>query len=148
MNELGELLRKLRGKKSLREVSELTQISHTYISDIEKGFRRGTKKPINPSPDTLKKLSEAYHYSYEEILKVAGYIEDKTTNKDENDIAKRMEKIKRDLENTDGLAFNGEPMSPEAVESLLEAMEYAVRTTQKINKKYVPKKYRDKETDK
>jgi transcriptional regulator with XRE-family HTH domain len=65
--------------------------------------------------------------------------------KDEKDIAKRMEQIKKDLTGIDGLTFNGEPMSEEAVESFLEAMEYAVRQTQRINKKYIPKKYRENE---
>lgn len=36
-------------------------------------------------------------------------------------------------------------MSEEAIESFLEAMEYAVRQTQRINKKYIPKKYRKDE---
>jgi transcriptional regulator with XRE-family HTH domain len=69
------------------------------------------------------------------------------TEKDEKDIAKRMEDIRKDLTSEDGLMFDGEPMSEEAVESFLEAMEYAVRQTQRINKKYIPKKYRDKEND-
>nr|WP_141130708.1 hypothetical protein [Virgibacillus dokdonensis] len=50
-----------------------------------------------------------------------------------------MEKTKEDLQNADGLNFSGEPISKEAVESLLEAMEYAVCQTQKINKNYIPK---------
>lgn len=50
-----------------------------------------------------------------------------------------MEKIKEDLQNADGLNFSGEPISKEDVESLLEAMEYAVCQAQKINKNYIPK---------
>lgn len=64
------------------------------------------------------------------------------SEKDEKDIAKRMEEIKKDLSSDGGLSFLGEPMSEEAIESLIEAMEYAVRQTQRINKKYIPKKYR------
>ncbi|WP_209121561.1 helix-turn-helix domain-containing protein [Alkalihalobacillus sp. BA299] len=150
MNELGELLRKLRGKRSLRNVAKLTDLSHTYISDLEKGFSHNTKAPINPSPDTLKRLAKAYEYPYEELLTKAGYIDEENENdqaklntKDELDIAKRMEQLRKDLEKGDGLSFSGEPMSEEAKESLLEAMEYAVRQTQRINKKYIPKKYRD-----
>lgn len=73
--ELGELLKRLRGDKSLRQVADITQLSHTYISDIEKGYRRDTMTPINPSPDTLKKLSDAYNFPYEEMLRTAGYLE-------------------------------------------------------------------------
>lgn len=67
------------------------------------------------------------------------------TLKDERDIAKRLKQFEAELENTDGLAFDGEPMSDEAKESLLESMELLFRQTQRINKKYTPKKYRDNE---
>lgn len=62
---------------------------------------------------------------------------------DEKDIAKRLKEFEKELENSDGLAFDGEPMSDEAKESLLESMELLFRQTQRINKKYTPKKYRD-----
>ncbi len=162
MSELGELLKELRGKRSLREIAEITELSHTYISDIEKGYRRGTKKAINPSPETLKRLAEAYNYSYEKLMKAAGYLETEMpfdrvaeaettynaqlTEKDESDIAIRMEKIKKDLiegnGDDSGLSFRGEPMSEEAIESLLEALEHAERIATLANKKYIPKKYR------
>ena len=61
---------------------------------------------------------------------------------DGKDIAKRLEQFKEDLTRQDGLLFSGEPMSEEALESLMDAMEFAFRQTQKINKKYTPKKYR------
>jgi transcriptional regulator with XRE-family HTH domain len=77
MNELGELLRKLRGKRSLREVAKMTELSHTYISDLEKGFNHNTKAPINPSPETLKRLSFAYTCSYDELMAKAGYMPEK-----------------------------------------------------------------------
>lgn len=78
MNELGNFLKELRGKRSLREVANLTNLSHTYIADVENGFRRGTNKPIKPSPETLKKLSEAYNYSYFDLMEKAGYLDDLT----------------------------------------------------------------------
>ncbi|BFH15882.1 helix-turn-helix domain-containing protein [Paenibacillus melissococcoides] len=78
MNELGEFLRELRGKRSLRDIAALTELSHTYIADIEKGYRRGTNKPIKPTPETLKKLSEAYNYSYFDLMEKAGYLDDLT----------------------------------------------------------------------
>jgi len=71
------------------------------------------------------------------------------TVKDELDIAKRMEKIKKDLiegnSDGEGLNFMGEPMSEEAIESLLAALEHAERIATLTNKKFTPKKYRDKE---
>ena len=50
---------------------------------------------------------------------------------DGKDIAKRLEQFKEDLTHQDGLLFSGEPMSEEALESLMDAMEFAFRQTQK-----------------
>ncbi|WP_328053918.1 hypothetical protein [Bacillus paramycoides] len=38
MADLGLYLKKLRGKRSLRELAKATGISHTYLSTLEKGF--------------------------------------------------------------------------------------------------------------
>ncbi|MFT8391752.1 MAG: immunity repressor protein, partial [Sporolactobacillus sp.] len=65
--------------------------------------------------------------------------------KDEKDVAKRLEKVKKDLENAedgDGYMLLGEPISEEAKQSIIEAMEFAIRQSKRINKKYTPKKYR------
>ena len=159
MNELGDLLSKLRGDRSLREIGEITGLSHTYISDVEKGYRRGSKKPLKPSPDTLKRLASAYNYPYEDLMKIAGYLGTDTTTdyvsdnkstyyvsqlteKDEHDIGKLLKKFSEDIEHSDALAFDGEPLSEEAKESLIESMEHIYRTTQRINKKYTPNKYK------
>jgi len=74
MNELGALLRELREKESLREVSNRSGISHSYLGLIEKGVDLRSGKPIKPTPETLRILSKAYNYSYEELMKKAGYI--------------------------------------------------------------------------
>lgn len=71
-----------------------------------------------------------------------------TTEKDERDIGKRMAKIRVDLivgisgNDKSAHSFMGEPMSEEAIESLLEALEHAERLATLANKKYIPKKYR------
>lgn len=75
MNKLGDLLIKLRGEKTLREVAELTGISHGYIGMLERGYDNRTKKPINPSPEILRKLSLAYNFPYDILMFVAGYLE-------------------------------------------------------------------------
>lgn len=73
-NRLGNYLKKLRGKKSLREVANKTngELSHSYISDLEKGVsRRGNI--IKPSPDTLKILAEVYNADFNYLMNLAGY---------------------------------------------------------------------------
>lgn len=75
-NLLGEFLEHLRGDMSLRDAAKKSGLSHTYIRDLELGVNRKTKAPIKPSPDTLKRLSDAYGGgSYEELMKKAGYFE-------------------------------------------------------------------------
>ncbi|MGM0881383.1 MAG: helix-turn-helix domain-containing protein [Bacillota bacterium] len=74
MNNLGNFLRKLRGKMSLREAASRSGLSHTYIRDLELGMNRSTNNIIQPSPETLEKLASAYSYSYEGLMKAAGYL--------------------------------------------------------------------------
>lgn len=61
------------------------------------------------------------------------------------DVAKRLATFMEELERGEALAFDGEPMSDEAKESLMESMELLFRQTQRINKKFTPKKYREDE---
>lgn len=76
MTELGRLLRELRGKESLRDVGRRSGVSHNYLSLVEKGIDPRSGTPINPSPETLKRLSEAYKYPYVDLLVKAGYLEE------------------------------------------------------------------------
>jgi transcriptional regulator with XRE-family HTH domain len=75
-NELGQFLEELRGKLSLRDAAEKSGLSHTYIRDLELGLNRKTKAPIRPSADTLIQLAKAYNCPPNDLLKVAGYIEE------------------------------------------------------------------------
>jgi transcriptional regulator with XRE-family HTH domain len=74
MQELGNLLRKLRDHESLRDVSNRSGISHTYLGIIEKGIDQRSGNPVKPTPETLKTLAKAYNYPYEELMRKAGYL--------------------------------------------------------------------------
>lgn len=78
MNEFGEYLKDLRGGKSLREMERITGLSHTYLSTLEKGVDPRSGKERKPTPDILKKLSEALDVPYIELMKKAGYIDEIT----------------------------------------------------------------------
>lgn len=157
MKTLPKLLRELRGKQSLREVSNRAGISHNYLSQLEKGIDPRTGKEIKPSPETLKRLSEAYNYDYKELMKIAGYIEEskeknheklpELTPKDERDIAKQLEKILEAMDSDTALAFDGEPMDEETKELVRAAIESNLQLAKQIaKKKFTPNKYRkDKE---
>jgi transcriptional regulator with XRE-family HTH domain len=76
MNNLGELFRQIRISKnwSIREAAKRMSISYSYLSVLEKGLDPRTGKGSCPKPDTLKVISKAYDYPYEELMKAAGYI--------------------------------------------------------------------------
>ncbi len=77
MNELGKLLTELRGEKSLRDIATRAGISHSYLSNLEKGIDPRSRKTLYPSPETLRQLAQAYDYPYEKLLVAAGYIKEK-----------------------------------------------------------------------
>lgn len=61
---------------SLREATQLIGISHGYLDKLEKGVdsRTGTKN--NPTPETLQMIASAYHWDYQYLLKICGYMYD------------------------------------------------------------------------
>lgn len=73
--QLGALLKELRKDLPLREAAKLIGVSHTYLSLLEKGVDPRTGKEIRPSVEVLQKISKAYNYPYEELLKIVGYID-------------------------------------------------------------------------
>ncbi|WLR57773.1 helix-turn-helix transcriptional regulator [Mesobacillus subterraneus] len=141
---LAERLRELRKKKKLTQKDIAT-----FLGISESGYGYYEQGRNEPSLETLRKLATKYDVSVSYLTGENEVIERKAkpSNKDEKDIAKRMEEFRKDITSQDGLSFMGEPMSEEAIESLAEAMEHIFRQTQRINKKYIPKKYRDKENE-
>ncbi|MFA8439341.1 helix-turn-helix domain-containing protein [Pueribacillus sp. YX66] len=130
--------------KRLKELREKSGYLQKFVADklgvksnTLSGYENGTR---SPDPDMLISLAKLYDVTTDYLLGKSD--SPALTEKDEQDIAKRMEKLKKDLTSAEGLSFHGEPLSEEAIESLLEAIEYAERQTTRINKKYIPKKYR------
>lgn len=72
--DFGKFLESLRGSMSLREAAKRSGLSHAYIRDLELERNRSTNEKITPSPDTLKKLSTAYGYSYTQLMIKAGHL--------------------------------------------------------------------------
>lgn len=106
MDDIGKLLRELRGRESLREASKRIGISHTYLDTVEKGHDKRSGKPVKPTPETLKLISEAYNYSYNKLMILAGYIdEQQTTNNINSEREAIMNKIASEFPDID-LMFN------------------------------------------
>ena len=65
------------------------------------------------------------------------------TTRDERDIEKILDQTREQLLSQEGLMFDGDPASPEAIESILSAMQIGIEMAKKKNKeKYTPKKYK------
>lgn len=135
---LGERLKEARKNRKLTQMEAASKLGITNgaLSGYERNYR-------DPDTEMVKKLANLYDVSIEWLLGNDQQVRNNSVNtKDELDIAKRMQQLREDLMNAEGLAFDGEPMSDEARESLLEAMEFGVRLAKKNNKKFIPKKYR------
>lgn len=134
-----ERLKKLRKSKNLSqyELADRLGFSRGKLANYEQGTRE-------PDFATLELIAKFFDVSTDYLLGV-GNSKTEYDNKAEKDIAKRLKRFEAELESSDGLAFDGEPLSDEAKESLLESMELLFRQTQRINKKYTPKKYRNDE---
>lgn len=124
MSEINDFVKELRERRklSLREAGERSGLSHSYISSLENGKHPQTKAPINPSPETLKKLSEAYNSNYEEMMVIAGYIEE---NKKESDFTlpeSEYENIIREIENKYSVDLHDDPIVLSSVRQIIEAI--------------------------
>ncbi len=136
---IGKRIGDLRRKQHFTQDELATRIgiSRAALSHYEKDRR-------DPDYQTLQKIADYFDVSTDYLLgrsnqrnldrSTKGY-QAPLNEKDERDIAKRLDEIKNDIEHTEGLAFDGEPLSDEAKESFLEAMEYVVRQAKRINKK-------------
>ena len=65
---IGQMLKRLRGDTSLRGVQRLSGISNAYLSQIEKGER-------HPGPKLLRRLAALYGVGVQELLRKAGYLD-------------------------------------------------------------------------
>jgi transcriptional regulator with XRE-family HTH domain len=80
MNDFGTFLKELRGEHHY-DMEKLTGLSHTYLSSLEKGFDPRSKKPRNPSPEAIRKISVTLNYDYFDLMRRAGYLSDTSLTK-------------------------------------------------------------------
>ncbi len=105
------------------------------------------KNGATPSAVTAIKLADYFGVTTDYLLGKPDQKENPPvlTKKDERDIEKILAAARSQLENQEGLMFDGDPASPEAIESILAAMELGLQAAKQRNKeKYTPKKYRQK----
>jgi transcriptional regulator with XRE-family HTH domain len=82
---LGAFIRSQRelAQLSLRQVAEMTKVSHPYLSQVERGLHQ-------PSVRVLKLLSEALDVSAETLLLQAGLLEGDSQAADDAEVTERV----------------------------------------------------------
>lgn len=92
-----------------------------------------------PRADKIEKIAHWLNVGIGDLM------EDKPelTRRDTRQIEEILKETKEKLTSQEGLMFDGDPASPEAIDSILNAMEIGMEMAKKKNKeKYTPKKYK------
>lgn len=125
--------------KTRNEICEALGVKYTTFSDWVRGN-------AYPRIDKIEMLANYFGIEKSDL------VEDKNKNKtpetilnkkDEKEIEKILEQTKEQLTSQDGLMFDGNPASPEAIDSILSAMKIGMEMAKEKNKQlYTPKKYK------
>ncbi len=126
----------LNGKNQMDLMNDL-HLSSSTVSNWCTGLKL-------PRMDKVQKLADYFHINKSDLIEEKDDSkEPELTARDEKDIAKILEQTKEQLLSQEGLMFDGDPASPEAINSILDAMQIGMEMAKKKNKeKYTPKKYK------
>ena len=136
-----EIYCKLRDERGLKDADVVreTKITKSTFSDWKSGRS-------NPKQEKLQKIADFFGVTVDYLMTGKEKEEKKETvltAKDQRDIQKILDQTREQLMNQEGLMFDGDPASPEAIESILSAMQIGMELAKKRNKeKYTPKKYK------
>ena len=135
-----EIYCKLRDERKVKDadVVKETGITKSTFSD----WKNGRSKP---KQEKLQKIADYFGVTVDYLMTGKETTENNVplTRKDEREIEKILEQTKVQLLSQEGLMFDGEPASPEAIESILSAMQIGMEMAKKKNKElYTPKKYK------
>lgn len=119
------------------KVAKETGVTQTALSNWKSG--RST-----PAAKTLQKIADYFGVTIGYLMTGKEELRETTlTPKDERDISKKLDETLNQLENDDGLMFDGEALDNETKELLKISLENALRTAKvTAKKKFTPKKYR------
>lgn len=115
----------------------------------ELGFARSSINKFNknkPSIDKLQRIANLLDVTVDYLTaeneeRVSK--ESTLTIKDKRDIEKILDQTREQLMSQEGLMLDGKPASPEAIDSILSAMQIGMELAKKKNKeKYTPKKFK------
>lgn len=134
---LGEKIKQLREKEqySQKDLGLKLGISPSTIGMYEQNRR-------SPDKDMLLKIANTFNVSVDYLLSSNTHISSLETNNKSKDVNDILKNAKEQLLSKEGLLFNGEPATEEAIQSILDAMEMGMALAKEKNKKYTPNKYK------
>lgn len=113
------------------------------------GFGKGYISKIDktaPNLSKIKPIADYFGVTIDYLMTgetSEGEKEVSLTRRDERDIEKILDQTRNQLLSQEGLMFDGQPATPEAIDSILSAMQVGMELAKKKNKeKYTPKKYK------
>lgn len=135
-------------KERIKKLCKNNGISMNKLEETL-GFGKGYISKLGittPNTAKIQAIADYFNVSVDYLLKGDEEPQEKRTTlttRDERDIEKILEQTRQQLESQEGLMFDGDPASPEAIESILSAMQIGMEMAKKKNKeKYTPKKYK------
>ena len=139
------------------QIRDIAKSKGYSVNRLEKelGFARSSINKFNkniPSVDKLQQIADFLGVTVDYLMTGETPEEKKDvtlTRRDERDIEKILDQTREQLLSQEGLMFDGQPASPEAVESILSAMQVGMELAKKKNKeKQETEKYKDPFTKK
>ena len=135
-----EIYCKLRDSRGLKDsdVVKATGITKSTFSDWKSGRS-------NPKNDKLQKIANYFDVSIDYLMTGEDSTKTELSAKDERDITKDLNSIMKKLQNGENgpASYDGEELSPEAMELFREELAIALKRLKIVNKeKYTPNKYK------
>lgn len=126
------------------KVSKETGVSQSTLSDWKRGLS-------TPKLDKLQKIADYFGVTVNYLMTGHEDVESSSdsqtqkktlTSRDTKEITEMLNNMENLLKQ-DGLMFDGDPATPEAIDSILSAMKIGMEMAKQKNKeKYTPKKYK------
>lgn len=140
MSDLGNkdiMAQNIRYYMSLYKVNQ-TEICNTLGIKMPT-FSDWVNAKTYPRIDKIELMANYFGISKSDLVEKR----DTLSKRDTKDIEKILDKTREQLLSQEGLMFDGDPATPEAIESILAAMQVGMELAKKKNKeKYTPKKYK------
>ena len=129
-------LQELMDIKNINQVDlcQRTGIPKSSMSMYLSGERSPRQNRLSQIAEKFN-ISEAWLMGYDVPMERTDSLSDETlSQKDKRDILDIISSTKAELLSQEGLMFDGDPASPEAIESILNAMEIGMEMAKKKNK--------------